>query len=445
MDTILITVDALRADHLSQYGYERETMPVLQDCFAEGTTQFENAFANGTHTGISLPSLLTSRYLGDNPAINGPTIASALPDGVTTVGLHSNTYFAARIGEPAGFDIFEDFDVGASGETEATRSSVHRLFRKTMDAIRPTVERFGLREKAETMQRTIFPARLIHESTAYETAERTTNRALELVDDVEGELFLWVHYMDPHRPFCMHLDEPEYTDERLSSEEIHDLMSEAGINPDQITAEERELLIDLYDSELRYTSREIRRLINGLRDRSRWKNSNVIFTADHGEEFGEHGYYYHRNRPYDELLHVPMFVKGPHTGESLSEQRALLDVAPTICDWHDVSQPGGFLGEPLFEGDSRRVIATGSFTDSLPVVAGRWGGWKYIKTGDVRELYDLTADPYERENMAAAEPDRAELFHEAIPERLMNEDHSGVPTDTNDEVSERLADLGYLE
>lgn len=445
MDTILVTVDALRADHLSQYGYDRETMPVIEDVFTEGTTQFENAFANGTHTGISLPSMLTSRYLGDKPATNGPTVASVLPDNVTTVGLHSNTYFAARIGEPAGFDIFEDFNVAATEETEATRSPVHRLFRKTMDVIRPTVERFGLRERAETIQRAIFPARIIHESTAYETAERTTDRALELVDEVEGDFFLWVHYMDPHRPFGMHLDEPEYTDKHLSSDKIHELMSEAGINPEQITAEERKLLIDLYDSELRYTSREIRRLIDGLRDRGRWNDSNVIFTADHGEEFGEHGHYYHRNRPYDELLHVPMFVKGPDAGGTVFDQRELLDVAPTICNWHDAPLPSGFIGEDIFEGNSRRVIATGSFTDSLPVVAGRWDGWKYIGAGDERELYDLTADPDERVNLADKEPDRSDMFHEEIPQRLMSEDHSAVPTDTSDEVSERLADLGYLE
>jgi arylsulfatase A-like enzyme len=445
MDTILITVDALRADHLSQYGYERETMPVLDDFFAEDTTRFENAFANGTHTGISLPSMLTSRYLGDQPAMNGPTVASALPDNVTTIGLHSNTYFSARIGEPSGFDIFDDFNVGVSEEREATRSPAHRLFRKTMDAIRPTVERFGLREKAETIQRAIFPAHIIHESTAYETAERTTDRALELVDKVEGDLFFWVHYMDPHRPFGMHIDELEYVDKCLNSDEIHELMSKAGINPEKITDEERQLLIDLYDSELRYTSREIRRLIDGLRERGRWTETNVIFTADHGEEFGEHGYYYHRNRPYDELLHVPMFVKRPGTTGTVLGQRVLLDVAPTICDWYDVPQPSEFAGETLSKGDSRRVIATGSFIDRLPVVAGRWDDWKYIEVGDDRELYDLATDPNEHENLADKESNRADTFHNAIPKRLMRGDHSIVPTDTSDEVSDRLEDLGYLE
>ncbi|WP_229870812.1 hypothetical protein [Halarchaeum grantii] len=139
---------------------------------------------------------------------------------MATVALHSNTYFAARIGEPAGFDVFDDFDVGAI--KESTRSLAHRVFRKTMDAVWPTVERLGLRETAETVQRAV--GLVHHESTAYEMAERTTDRVLNPVDDIDSDLFLWVHYMDPHRPFYMHLDDPAYTDERLTPDEIHELM-----------------------------------------------------------------------------------------------------------------------------------------------------------------------------------------------------------------------------
>jgi len=446
MDTILITVDALRADHLSQYGYHRETMPILDDLLAEDADRYEQAFSNGTHTGISLPSMLTSRYLGDRPATEGPTIADALVDGVTTVGVHSNTYFATRVGRPSGFDLFEDFDVTGSDEEEAVRSAPHRVFRRTMDTVRPAVERLGVRDLAEQIQRTIFPSRLIHESTAYETGKRTTDRALEMAAEVDGDLFLWVHYMDPHRPFCMHIDDPAYSDENLSSDEIHDLMSHAGINPGSLSGSNRELIRDLYDSELRYTSEQIQRLVDGLREQNRWEDAQVIFTADHGEEFGEHGYYFHRNRPYDELIHVPLLVRGPETsGESVADQRELLDVSPTICEAHNVEPPAEFLGETLLAGDPRRVVATGSFTDSKPVVAGRWEGWKYIEAGEERELYDLNTDPAETSNVADHHGDRVQVFRNEIPTRLRKEDHSAVPTDTDQAVEDRLADLGYLE
>ncbi|SEA38107.1 Arylsulfatase A [Haloplanus vescus] len=446
MDTILITVDALRADHLGQYGYHRETMPILDDLLAEDANRYEQAFSNGTHTGISLPSMLTSRYLGDRPAMEGPTVADALPDGVTTVGVHSNTYFATRVGRPSGFDHFEDFDVTGSDEEEAVRSISHRVFRRTMDTVRPAVERLGVRDFAERIQRTIFPSRLIHESTAYETGERTTDRALEMAAEVDGDLFLWVHYMDPHRPFCMHIDDPAYSDKDLSSDEIHDLMSRTGVSPKSLSESDRELLRDLYDSELRYTSEQIRRLTDGLREQDRWEESQVIFTADHGEEFGEHGYYFHRNRPYDELIHVPLLVRGPETtGESVADQRELLDISPTICEAHNVEPPAEFLGQPLGEGSSRRVVATGSFSDTEPVVAGRWEGWKYIEAGEERELYDLDADPDEMSNVVDRYGDRVRAFRKEIPDRLREEDHSTVPTDTDQAVEDRLADLGYLE
>lgn len=446
MDTILITVDALRADHLSQYGYERETMPVLDDIFEENTAVFESAFSNGTHTGISLPSMLTSRYLGDRPATEGPTVATALPDTVTTVGIHSNTYFAARIGRPVGFDLFEDFDVATSSEEEDVRSTPHRMFRKTMDLVRPTVERLGIRDVAESVQRAVFPSSLIHESTAYETAERTTDRALELISDVEGDIFLWVHYMDPHRPFCMHIDDPAFSNETLSDDDIHTLMSRAGIEPQNVSDEDRELLIDLYDSELRYTSSEISRLIDGLQDHGHWENSQVVFTADHGEEFGEHGYYFHRNRPYDELIHVPLLVRHSDQSESrVTEQRELLDIAPTICEFYGDSTPDQFIGRNLFESGNRHVVATGSFRDSVPVIGARWDGWKFITAGAEKELYNLDEDPTETENIAGESPEQVSMFEKKIPERLYNEDHSAVPTNTSEDVSQRLEDLGYLE
>ncbi|WP_135662758.1 sulfatase [Halorhabdus rudnickae] len=446
MDTILITVDALRADHLSQYGAKRETMPVLDEMFGTGAVRYENAFSNGTHTGISLPSMLSSRYLADQPAKRGPTVADALPDAVASVGVHSNTYFGARIGRPSGFDVMEDFEMASAEQAESVRSTPHRIFRKTMDAVRPTVEHLGIRDLAEAVQQKIFPARFIHESTAYERGKRTTDRALELAAKVDGDLFLWVHYMDPHRPFCMHISDPAYVDRHLSSDEIHDLMSRAGITPESLSDSERGLIRDLYDSELRYTSEQISRLVAGLRKQGRWDGAQVIFTADHGEEFGEHGYYFHRNRPYDELIHVPLFVRGPNTaGGTVTEQRELLDVAPTICAAHGGTVPPAFLGRPLHEDGDRQVIATGSFRDSTPVVAGRWNGWKYIGAGKETELYNLSEDPDENANVADQRADRVAEFQQEIPTRLCEDDHSNVPTDTDEAVTERLADLGYLE
>jgi arylsulfatase A-like enzyme len=449
MSTILVTVDALRADHLGQYGYSRETMPVLDDLLDEGATTFTAAYANGTYTGISLPSILTSRYRGDEYVRSGPTVASALPDDVATAAIHSNTFFASKFDDVHGTDTYEDF-YGESAHGEDV-SAANRLSRRVFDAVRPMVQRAGLMDLARTIQEAVLPASLIHEVAIYESAETTTDRALEWLAGVDGDFFLWVHYMEPHRPYGVNVDDPAFG-EALDRSSILDLMAEAGINPDRITDEQRRRLVDLYDSDLVYTSEHVARLFDWLRAEGRWNDTDVILTADHGEEFGEHGYYFHRNRPYDELLHVPLVVKSDRgDGGTIDEQRELLDVAPTICASHGVDPPATFLGRDLFESGPRDVVATGSFRDDGPVVASRGDGWKYIHVGGDgggEELYDLAADPGERRNVAADNPDVAEVRRGAISEDLFHGDGaSGVPDaeDVSDDVEQRLEGLGYLE
>jgi arylsulfatase A-like enzyme len=257
--------------------------------------------------------------------------------------------------------------------------------------------------------------------------------------------------MEPHRPYGVNVDDPAFGD-ALDRSTILDLMADAGINPDRITDERRRRLIDLYDSDLVYTSEHVARLFAWLKREGRWDDTDVVLTADHGEEFGEHGRYFHRNRPYDELLSVPLVVKsdrGP--GGTRDEQRELLDVAPTICASHGVEPPAAFLGRDVFEGGPRSVVATGSFRDDGPVVAGRADGWKYIHVGGdgaSEELYDLSSDPGERHNVAAENPGVVEAQRDAIPENLFRGDGaSGVPDaeDVSDDVEQRLEGLGYLE
>ncbi|WP_311172587.1 sulfatase [Halobellus ordinarius] len=453
MSSLLVTVDALRASHLAQYGYDRDTFPVLDDLLDTGGTHFRAAFANGTNTKISLPSILCSQYIAREAIQEGPTVASALPESVSTAGIHSNTYFGGVGTDVPGFDTFEDF--GVSGTDSANRGPPHkRLFRQTMDVVRPVVERLGVRSAAERIQQVIFPASMIHEFSVYEDAETTTDRALTWLEDVDGEFFLWVHYMDPHRPYGMDLDDPVYT-QPADEAEIADLMSTAGVQPDSLTDEQQRRIVDLYDSDVRYTSNHVGRLFDWLRERGLWDDLDVILTADHGEEFCDHGSYFHRNRPYDELIHVPLAVKrgdgrdgDDDAPSTVKEQRELLDVAPTVCSFHGVSPPSAFEGEPLFEGDPRTVFATGSFNDDGQVVAARDGDWKYIDVaGGSEELYDLSADPGEGENLAEEDPEHCDRLRDTIPRHLFESQPAGRPDaeDVDEDVAQRLEELGYME
>jgi arylsulfatase A-like enzyme len=445
MKTVLLTVDALRADHLSQYGYERETMPAVDRLVSSGT-RFDSAFANGTNTGVSLPSLLTSQYFGVDAIEQGPNVATAIGTEATTAGFHSNTLFSSRIDSVTGFDCYEDY--GSVDSVDKSKGGTQRAYDRLVNTLRPVVEQLGIRERAEKVQEFVFPVSFVHEFSVYTDAATLTDHVLGWVSKhADEDFFLWVHYMDPHRPYGIDVDDPAFG-EPATDEEIRDLMSKAGVSPEDITPSERERLIDLYDSDIRYTSEHVSRLLDGFENLDIWEETGIVFTADHGEEFGDHGYYYHRNRPYDELLHVPLVVKFP-TGckeqNEVDSQRELLDVAPTLCAWHDVEPPSEFLGKPLFEEGQRQVVATGSFIEQDHVVAGRWDGWKYISVQDTdTELFDLTADLFEKRDIAGDHPNTIAEFEQGIPDSVFMGESVSVEAEDN-EVRQRLADLGYME
>jgi arylsulfatase A-like enzyme len=446
MNTLIITLDAVRRDHLSQYGYERDTLPAADRLVETGGVTFNQAIVNGTYTGISLPSLLTSRHDGDRSIRSGPSIGSALPDDVRTGAIHSNTFFASKFNDIHGMDVYEDF-VGQASHDEAVPTT-NKLARRLFDTVRPVLQRTGLFEFARTIQEGIVPASLIHEVAVFESAETTTDRALEFIRGTNDPFCLWVHYMDPHRPYAINADSPTYGP-NLDRSDILDLMAHAGVNPETIDDNQRSLLIDLYDSAIRYTSEHISRLFDGLVAGRLWDDTSVILTADHGEEFGEHGLYFHRNHPYDELVRVPMFMKTPDGTPNLpsmvDEPRELLDIAPTVCRLHGVEPPAGFLGTDLRKRALREPITRGSFASDVPVVAIRADGYSYIDIGDDAELYDLAIDPGEQNDVSSSNLDKLRDLRAKIPDRLFTEGDSGVPEEVTDDARQRLEELGYLD
>lgn len=438
MHTVLVTVDSLRPDHLGQYGYERDTFPSL-DRLADAD-RYTAAFANGSHSAESIPSFLRSRYQ-PSLAPDEPSLASALGRaGVTTGAIHANAVYDELVGDTDDFDHYDYLTDGDSVRPDPPPTK--RAFRGAMDLVRPTVERLGVREQAERVQEFLFDSSLIHAGSEYVRAESVTDAALDWLDDVDDDAFLWVHYMDPHRPYGV--SDPAFAyGSPPSVEESHTLMSKAGISPGEVTVAERERMRDWYDSDVRYTSHHVGRLLDGLS-----AETNVVVTADHGDEFGEHGAYFHRNRPYDELISVPLVVRGPETtGAVQTGQRELVDLAPTICRWHGTPPPETFQGHDLADGDPRRVLATGSQLDSGAVHAGRWDGWKFIRSDADEELYDLTADPGEQTNRRAAESERASRYDRYLRRVLDEEDSLSVGAEDvdDDAARERLEHLGYLD
>lgn len=445
MNTILLTVDALRADHLGQYGYHRDTMPVVDRLVEDGTC-FEQAFANAPYTRISVPALHTSVRLAHTELDGLPTVSAELGTaGYTTATIGTRTGFKSAEADlmfdtyiTLGRDEYHEqspdrFDpIGTLTEIGdnllASYPRLHDLAARAYYAV-PTVSRRGFDYKG------------------YTSAKEVTDTAIEWLNDhAEEDFFLWMHYMEGHRPYGVHDTDPAYTSS-ISDDRIRELMKQAGTTPEAVTSEDHQKLIDLYDSDLRYCSRHIDRLFDHLEDRGLWNETNLLFTADHGEEFHDHGEYFHRNLPYDELLHVPLIVRSPGAQPTtITEQRELIDLPPTILDLHDIESPHTFEGTSLFAGNPREVIATGSQQAPSPVVARRWDGYKYISTPSREYLFDLDADPAESQNLAEKRPELCADFREAIPEPYFSEEIDEELRDPEDAVDrERLEALGYLE
>jgi arylsulfatase A-like enzyme len=451
MKTLLITVDALRADHLSQYGYDLDTMPVLDRLMSEGTL-FEAAYSNGPYTRISVPSFHTSDYLAyENLADLSPISEILGNEGAQTACIGTQTGFVGT-GEYAfdeyidlGRDEYHDRSKAEQSTTENLFSRVGNWGRKTVGTRLKTVSAPAYERIKSTYQRLAPGSGFTH--AGYTSAEDLTDAAIEWLDENHDEdFFLWLHYMEGHRPYGVHDTDPAFLDEQVSEDRIRNLMEKAGTQPESMSVGEHRLLESMYDSDLRYCSRHLDRLFDELEDQGLWEETDIVFTSDHGEEFYEHGEYFHRNLPYDELLHVPLVLKSHRDESVVSERRELLDVAPTICELHGLdTEELPFGGQHLFEGDPRRVIAVGTQMAHSGVVADRWDGWKYIYTEDEQFLFDLDSDPREQFSVADEYPDVVERFREEIPEPIFTRSPEQLRDPTDDVDRGRLEALGYIE
>ncbi|WP_137284580.1 sulfatase [Halorussus salinisoli] len=303
-NVVLLTADALRADHLSCYGYERETSPVLDE-LAEESLRFTNAYSASSHTREAVPALLTGEYpdvaVDSGYHLATDTIASTLSkEGFATAGFHSNPFVSRAYGFGQGFDHFDD-------DLHLGQHKVIALAQRALDKIR---------------------------NRHYARADEINERSLDWLDslDVEESFFLWNHYMDTHGPY-----EPPgeyatlYADHGLSGRDAQSLYQRAIDDPESITDDERQLLVDLYDAEIRYNDKYLGEFIDALRERGLLEESLVVVTADHGDAFGEHGYYEHPRYLHDEITHVPLFVRPPGgASDTVDTPVSTLDVAATI-------------------------------------------------------------------------------------------------------------------
>ena len=415
---LLISIDALRADHLSCYGYDRRTSPVLDDLAARGT-RFSNAFVNTHGTPPSHTTLLSSLYQethrvdlggGDAPG-GGHTIPADVGlvqeilqrNGWRTVAVTGGGYMSGEFGFSRGFDVFTD---QARGVDEGTGRLIEAL-RAPTEAGRPV---FALLHTYEVHSPYMPPDDFADLFGEYSGAIEPTNEALIPIQGTAGQV---------------------------------------------LTRGDFEYLESLYDGGIRYTDEVLGELLDELDGIGFLDNALVIITADHGEEFGEHGGLLHGGKLYEELMHVPLIVFGTGAPRGVVDPALVshVDVAPTILAAARIPVPEIMEGRDLLDGPQRgpwleqRVFS--QYASQLYCV--RTPRWKLIfrPASGQMQLFDLRRDPVERRNLREAYPEVAEqLLADLIAWRRERPQLDFEPT-PDDELSaekiEELRALGYVE
>ncbi|NJB68688.1 arylsulfatase A-like enzyme [Desulfobaculum xiamenense] len=440
----LITVDTLRADHLSAYGYHRQTSPVF-DAHAREGVLFERAYSAAPWTRPSYASLFTGlppsvhRTVPRKPGVPGLVSGEealgaqfvSLAErfraaGYMTVGIHSVGNLAPAFGFAAGFDRYEYV---AEMETRAEGGRVHRV---------------GL---------------------AGESAEALI-RAVRAYRDVP--LFVFVNILDPHTPYNppasvrkAFLDPTDPAYDTLEGFSI-------GAGCYECTFDMRpENIVALYDAEIAFTDWQLGRIIGELRRAGLYDDSLVVVTSDHGEELGDHGGWGHGFKLYDEHVRVPLWMRMPGR---LPDARVVPDavgqmaLAPTILELAGIPHRPEFFWEPglvpLIRGEAEAApvyveeINHGKAIEPLDAIIH--GGRKLVRgwgSGRV-ECYDLQGDPRERHDIAASSGEAGRTLFaglsgargriEAFRERFASAATATPAMERDPALLQRLKDLGYL-
>lgn len=413
ISVLLIIIDALRADHVGYWGYERDITPNLDSLAASGTAWMQ-AQAQSSWTLPSVASILTGlaprehgagtsggRMFGLSPSI--PTLQGILHSrGMSTCAVLNVIFLSEDFGFHRGFDHFD--------------------------------------------------CRGVTESRGTRRADETADAAISWLEGQSGAFLAVVHFYDPHTPY----DPPppydtlyagSYTGPLRSGESQMDTTISVNSGASVLSPEGLAAMVDLYDGEIAFTDAELGRLLRYLRTSGRSGSTLVIVTADHGEEFLEHSGIEHGRTLYQEVLHVPLLMSGPGipSGVRRMEPSALLDLLPTVLSLLDVETPPGLQGADLLAAahNTRDIPASNLLWSKVPQASIRRDSLKmiwYSEDGSY-ELYDLSSDPFEQDPLNADHPSLVESaeFYWSTPPAADPPEVSFGEAQNN-----QLRDLGYI-
>lgn len=436
MNVVLIGIDALRADHVGCYGYNKETSPNIDNLSRNGVI-FENAFSCINTTDPSFTTMLSGEYPVSHGIMNhGEKVTNSMlqnfykrkirllseilrDSGYKTFGIDWLSRWHKR-----GFEYY----LGDSMQKKHLKI-LSKMVNKLPDTF------------SEKMKK-IYAKTTSSNSSIY-TATKLTDTALELVDNCNRPFFLFIHYWDVHTPY----NAPERIYNELMPEGNGKGLKElfAGIRNEKwkayllkaagkaTTAEE---VSAMYDSAIKYVDQEIGRLVKYFKKQGIYEDTIFVITSDHGESLTEHGIFFDHHGLYDESIHVPLIFNNlPMGGKRIKDFVQHVDIVPTLLDILNIpfkkSEFDGMSLIPLIRGEVNSlrpfIVAEESYTESKKAI--RTNKWKYIYSpskdaatcrycgvihGGIEELYHLESDPKEMRNIVGEAPEIAKMLRKNL-------------------------------
>jgi arylsulfatase A-like enzyme len=436
-NVLFIVVDTLRADHLPDYGYDAIETPHLS-AFAEDAVRFDQAFANASWTRPSFASFLTGRF----PSNHGVMAKSdQLPDEIITLpeALSAAGYYTTGVVTNYNVAPFFNFQQGFA---EYRYLEPEYVLGADDAASKLLLVQF-LRQRIEWAR---ARAEIVEPGTAYRDAETVNREVFSFLDRApERPFFVFAAYMDPHDPYFVH----PYSGNGY-----------ARAAHQQPELREADTLRALYDGEIEYWDAQFGALIDRLKADDLYDDMTIIVTSDHGEEFGDHGGFWHGTTLYDEQVHVPLFVKLPGArrgGTAVGHWVQSVDVMPTLLAELGVDVPEGVQGGSLFEGTDVVYAEESHEGNVLESVRERRGTdeWKLITANpgnprglDPVELYRPDRDPDELYKLGSTHTEEVHALMETmVAEGAMAREGAAArqSVEMDAEAAQRLQNLGYMD
>ena len=363
---VVVGIDTLRYDQVTQHGYHRDTTAPLQS-LADSSVIFDNSWAPAPRTRPSFRSSTTGAY--PLAAIDAPTVGEIFRQaGFVTGGVTANVHLVPDMGFTDGFDFWH-FENSRDADVQIRRAKAW------------------------------------------------------LKDNQDRDAFLFLHLMDPHNFYRA----PGTWANRYVEHEkgkVKVTMNRWKLISLSVPPESQEWLRDRYDGEVAFMAHHLAGFVKWLVDLP--GETMIVLHSDHGEEFWEHGSYEHNHTLYSEVVKANLWIRPPRGwagGHRVSQPVSLVDIAPTLYDFAGITSPPGLDGvslRPLLDaGQADQAPELRQRLEDRPLQIGHlmydqelWGvvaaGWKYtLRTCDGKqELYDLQEDPEERsDQVGSASPE----------------------------------------